>query len=118
MTGRVDFWVNEGPAVIKRGGRIFLTYSASATGACYCMGMLSASEDADPLDPASWTKERYPVLASDEALEIYGPGRISLPRMKKAAISVFIMPGRKLSLKAIRCTIPTVIPCLSEGTVE
>lgn len=74
---RVDFWVNEGPAVIKRGGRIFLTYSASATGACYCMGMLSASEDADLLDPASWTKERYPVLASDEALEIYGPGHNS-----------------------------------------
>ena len=41
------------------------------------MGMLSASEDADLLDPASWTKERYPVLASDEALEIYGPGHNS-----------------------------------------
>ena len=74
---RVDFWVNEGPAVIKRNGRIFLTYSASATGACYCMGMLSASEEADLLDPASWTKERRPVLASEESLEIYGPGHNS-----------------------------------------
>ena len=74
---RVDFWVNEGPAVIKRNGRIFLTYSASATGACYCMGMLSASEEADLLDPASWTKERRPVLASEGSLGIYGPGHNS-----------------------------------------
>ena len=74
---RVDFWVNEGPAVIKRNGKIFLTYSASATGACYCMGMLTADEDADLLDPASWKKERYPVLQSDPALGIYGPGHNS-----------------------------------------
>ena len=74
---RVDFWVNEGPAVIKRNGRIFLTYSASGTGACYCMGMLTADENADLLDPASWKKERYPVLKSDPSLGIYGPGHNS-----------------------------------------
>ena len=54
---RVDIWVNEGPAVIKHNGKIFLTYSASATGECYCMGMLSISEDADLLDPRAWKKE-------------------------------------------------------------
>ena len=74
---RVDFWVAEGPAVIKRNGRIFLTYSASGTGACYCMGMLTADENADLLDPASWKKERYPVLKSDPSLGIYGPGHNS-----------------------------------------
>lgn len=74
---RVGFWVNEGPAVIKRGGRIYLTYSASETGAAYCMGMLTAEEDADLLDPASWKKERYPVLASCEEKGIYGPGHNS-----------------------------------------
>lgn len=74
---RVGFWVNEGPAVIKRGGRIYLTYSASETGAAYCMGMLTADEDADLLDPASWKKERYPVLASCEEKGIYGPGHNS-----------------------------------------
>ena len=31
---RVGFWVNEGPAVIKHNGKIFLTYSASETGEC------------------------------------------------------------------------------------
>lgn len=74
---RVDFWVNEGAAVIKRNGKIFLTYSASATGACYAMGMLTAEEDSDLLDPKSWTKERYPVLATNPDKGIYGPGHNS-----------------------------------------
>lgn len=74
---RVGFWVNEGPAVIKRNGKIFLTYSASETGAPYCMGMLTADADSDLLDPLSWKKERYPVLASDAGKEIYGPGHNS-----------------------------------------
>ncbi len=74
---RVDFWVNEGPAVLKRNGKIYVTFSASATGACYCMGLLTADENTDLLDPRSWDKDRYPVLASDEELEIYGPGHNS-----------------------------------------
>ena len=74
---RVGYWVNEGPAVIKHGGKIFLTYSASETGKAYCMGMLTASEDSDLLDPKSWVKERYPVLKSDEDRKIFGPGHNS-----------------------------------------
>ncbi len=74
---RVGFWVNEGPAVIHHDGKIYLTYSASETGAAYCMGMLTASEDADLLDPRSWTKERYPVLCTDAESKIYGPGHNS-----------------------------------------
>ncbi len=71
---RVGFWVNEGPAVIKHGGRIYLTYSASETGKDYCMGMLTAVEGTDLLDPRSWVKERFPVLKSDESKRIFGPG--------------------------------------------
>lgn len=74
---RVGFWVNEGPAVLKRNGKIYLTYSASATGACYCIGMLTADENSDLLDPASWVKERYPVLASNPGKSVYGPGHNS-----------------------------------------
>jgi len=77
---RVGYWVNEGPAVLKRGNKIFLTYSASETGKAYCMGMLSADKDSDLLDPRSWTKERYPVLKSDEELGIYGPGHNSFTK--------------------------------------
>ena len=71
---RVDFWVNEGPSFLEAEGRVFVSFSASATGACYCMGLLSADADADLLDPASWKKERHPVLQTDEEAGLYGPG--------------------------------------------
>ncbi len=74
---RVGFWVNEGPSVIHHGGKIFLTYSASETGAAYCVGMLTADETSDLLDPLSWRKERYPVLKSCPERQIYGPGHNS-----------------------------------------
>ncbi len=74
---RYNFWVNEGPSVIKRNGKVFLTYSASDTGIHYCMGMLEADEESDLLDPRSWKKERYPVLSSSEEHKVYGPGHNS-----------------------------------------
>ncbi|WP_022763127.1 glycoside hydrolase family 43 protein [Butyrivibrio sp. AD3002] len=74
---RVGFWVNEGPGILKKNGKIFMTYSASETGVAYCVGMLTADEDADLLDPKSWTKERYPVLKSDAEAVVYGPGHNS-----------------------------------------
>ena len=74
---RIGFWVNEGPAVIHHDGKIYMTYSASETGAAYCLGMLSISEDADLLDPAMWKKERYPVLETNAEKGIYGPGHNS-----------------------------------------
>lgn len=74
---RVDIWVNEGPSVIKRNGRIYMTYSASATGEGYCMGMLSIGEDEDLLDPRAWKKYRQPVLRSDPEKGFYGPGHNS-----------------------------------------
>jgi GH43 family beta-xylosidase len=74
---RIGFWVNEGPAMIKNNGKIYITYSASETGAVYCMGMMEADENADLLDRNSWKKSRYPVLRSDYNLEIFGPGHNS-----------------------------------------
>lgn len=74
---RILFWVNEGPAVLKHNGKIWLTFSASGTGSCYCVGLLSADENADLLDPASWTKERMPVLETDQKKGLYGPGHNS-----------------------------------------
>ena len=74
---RVDFWVNEGAAVLFHGDKIYMTYSASATGACYCMGLLSADADSDLLDPQSWKKEREPVMETMEEAGLYGPGHNS-----------------------------------------
>jgi GH43 family beta-xylosidase len=74
---RIDFWVNEGPAVIKNNGKIYITFSASATGACYCMGMMEADQNSDLLDRNSWKKSRYPVLETDYEKKIFGPGHNS-----------------------------------------
>lgn len=71
------FWVNEGPAVLVRDGRVFLTYSGAATGVDYAMGLLTASADADLLDPASWTKHPDPVVVSAPENGQYGPGHNS-----------------------------------------
>jgi GH43 family beta-xylosidase len=74
---RIGFWVNEGPAVIKNKGKIYITFSASATGACYCMGLMEADEESDLLDRNSWKKSRHPVLESDYDKKIFGPGHNS-----------------------------------------
>ncbi|MFE0674867.1 family 43 glycosylhydrolase [Streptomyces sp. NPDC058867] len=66
--------VNEGPAVIQRNGKVFMAFSASATDANYCMGLLTASASADLLTASSWTKNAGPVFASNTATGQYGPG--------------------------------------------
>lgn len=71
------FKVNEGPAVLQRNGKIFLTYSASATDATYCMGMLVAEDGADLTKATSWKKLEKPVFVTDEKAGIYGPGHNS-----------------------------------------
>lgn len=71
------YWVNEGPAALIRNGRVFISYSASGTNHNYCMGLLSADEDADLLDPNSWKKSSTPVFKSSEANSQYGPGHNS-----------------------------------------
>jgi GH43 family beta-xylosidase len=71
------FWVNEGPAVLIRNGRVFISYSASATDENYCMGLLYADEDANLLDPASWNKSEEPVFRTCYEYGVYGPGHNS-----------------------------------------
>lgn len=66
--------VNEGPAVLMRNGRIFVAFSASATDHRYCMGLLEVSEEADLLNPSSWTKHPHPVFETNEETANYGPG--------------------------------------------
>jgi GH43 family beta-xylosidase len=68
------FEVNEGPAVLKKNGKIIVTYSASDTGWRYCMGMLWADENSDLLDRLSWHKSDTPVFVTSEENKQYGPG--------------------------------------------
>lgn len=92
---RIGFWVNEGPAILKHDGRIFLTFSASATGGCYCMGMLYIDEDADLLDPHKWTKMRQPVLKTDEEMGIYGPGHNSFVKAEDGVTDLCVYHARQ-----------------------
>lgn len=92
---RVGFWVDEGPAVLRHGGKIFLTFSASATGACYCMGLMSIEEDAEILDPNAWKKERWPVLKTDEEKGIYGPGHNSFVKAEDGQTDLCVLHFRQ-----------------------
>ncbi|UFT99767.1 family 43 glycosylhydrolase [Radiobacillus kanasensis] len=71
------FYVNEGPAAIKRNGKIYLAYSASATDHRYSMGLLTADQNSNLLDPSSWTKSKDPVFVTNEETSEYGPGHNS-----------------------------------------
>lgn len=71
---RIGHNVNEAPAFIHRNGRLFMTYSASATDANYCLGMLTADENANLLDPKSWQKSPQPVMKSHRETSQFGPG--------------------------------------------
>jgi GH43 family beta-xylosidase len=71
------FKVAEGAAVLNRNGRLFMTYSASATDARYALGLLTADEDADIMSPGSWTKSPSPVFTTSPLTGVYGPGHNS-----------------------------------------
>lgn len=71
---RIGHNVNEGAYVIVRNGKVFLTYSASATDHNYVVGLLTADETADLTDPNVWVKAQEPVFRSYEPTENWGPG--------------------------------------------
>lgn len=71
------FSVNEGPAVVRHGKRLFVSYSASATDENYCMGLLWIDVEADPLNSANWHKAPAPVFTTSYENRQYGPGHNS-----------------------------------------
>ncbi|WP_200975357.1 family 43 glycosylhydrolase [Echinicola sp. 20G] len=91
---RVKYNVNEGPAVIKRNGKIFVTYSASATNDNYCMGMLWIDENADLMDINNWNKSPGPVFYSNEEVKRYGPGHNSFTLAEDGETVIMIYHAR------------------------
>ncbi|PLL42411.1 alpha-N-arabinofuranosidase, partial [Klebsiella michiganensis] len=71
------FLVNEGPAVLFHGDKLFVSYSASATDENYCMGLLWIDVNADPLRPENWHKAPQPVFRTSYENRQYGPGHNS-----------------------------------------
>jgi GH43 family beta-xylosidase len=91
---RRGHWVNEGPAVLVKNGRVWMSYSASATDANYCLGLLSASEDADLLRAESWTKSPEPVFRSDSAASQFGPGHNSFTTSPDGKTDILVYHAR------------------------
>lgn len=57
------------------GGKVFLSYSASACWSDgYALGLLSADAASDLADPRAWSKSLQPVLASSVKYSVYAPG--------------------------------------------
>ncbi len=69
--------VNEGPAAMIHNGRIYLAFSASATGPEYCIGLMYADESVELTDISAWTKLDKPLLTSADLDGEYGPGHNS-----------------------------------------
>lgn len=91
---RIGHAVNEGPAVMQKNGQIFLTYSASATDANYCLGLLTADVNANLLDRKSWKKSPDPVFKSDPATSQYGPGHNCFTTSPDGKIDILIYHDR------------------------
>lgn len=85
--------VAEAPAVLIRNGRVFVAYSASATDARYCLGLLTADAGADLMSAGVWSKSQVPVFASSEETGVYGPGHNSFT-LDERGRDVLVFHGR------------------------
>lgn len=91
---RIGHNVVEGPAVLQRNGKIFITYSASATDHNYAMGIISADASSDLLHPDSWIKAEGPVFRSHEETQQYGPGHNSFTTTLDGSKDILIYHAR------------------------
>jgi GH43 family beta-xylosidase len=80
--------------VLVRNGRVFMTYSASATGAEYCIGLLTADENADLLDPRRGTKSPRPVFTTWSGNGVFGPGHNSFTTTPDGKTDIIVYHAR------------------------
>ncbi|MFD1486091.1 family 43 glycosylhydrolase [Lacticaseibacillus baoqingensis] len=90
----IGFAVNEGPAVLVRNGKVFVTYSASATDEHYAVGLLWADASADLLNGFSWHKAASPVFASSAQHHLFGPGHNSFTTTPDGSQDVIVYHAR------------------------
>jgi beta-galactosidase len=91
---RIGFWVNEGAAVIKRNGKVFMTFSGSATDSSYAIGLLTASDTSDLMDPQAWSKSEMPIFRSNEDTGQFGPGHNSFTVSEDGKQDILIYHAR------------------------
>jgi GH43 family beta-xylosidase len=74
-----ESWIQEGPEVLQRDGKVFVIYAANLSWTDNeCLGML-VNTDGNYLNPASWTKLSQPVFQtiSNATGAVFGPGHCS-----------------------------------------
>jgi len=91
---KIGYAVNEGPAIIKKNGKIFMTYSASATDYNYCVGLLTASDTSDLLNASSWKKSPTPVFETNVGTSQYGPGHNCFTTSQDGTVDIMIYHAR------------------------
>lgn len=91
---KIGFSVNEGAAAIIRNGKVFITYSGSATDENYAMGLLWADEKSDLLNGFSWNKTVEPVFKSSPENQQFGPGHNSFTVSEDGKRDVIVYHAR------------------------
>ncbi|WP_162463070.1 family 43 glycosylhydrolase [Paenibacillus psychroresistens] len=71
-------YINEGPTVLIRNGKVNIVYSASGSWTDdYCLGLLTNSTG-NLMNPANWVKKSTPVFSKTS--DVFGPGHASFTK--------------------------------------
>lgn len=77
-----ESWIEEGPEVLQRNGRVFVVYAANLSWTDNeCLGLL-VNTDGNYLNLASWAKSSGPVFSTfvGSSGSVYGPGHCGLTK--------------------------------------
>lgn len=114
--------VNEGPEMLVHGDKLFLIYSASGCWTDhYALGMLTASNDSNLLDPASWKKSPEPMLSTLPEAQAYSTGHCGFfksPDGKEDWIVYHANPKANQSCGSFRSPRAQKISWKSDGTPD
>lgn len=71
-------YIQEGQAILKHDGRLFIAYSGAGSWTpFYSIGLLTLQADGDPLQPEHWSKLEQPLMSMEDEAGVYGPGHNS-----------------------------------------
>lgn len=71
-------YIQEGQAILKHNGRLFIAYSGAGSWTpFYSIGLLALQEGGNPLEPEHWSKVEQPLMKMNEEIDVFGPGHNS-----------------------------------------
>ncbi|MDB6059848.1 MAG: Alpha-N-arabinofuranosidase, partial [Verrucomicrobiales bacterium] len=94
-----ESWIQEGPEILKRNGKVFLVYAANKSWTdSECLGML-VNSDGNYLSPTSWTKMSQPVFKTYTSTNgsVNGPGHCSFSQSLDGTEDWIFYHGAKTS---------------------